>query len=66
MLSLAVSTAHIQEFAALAVVAGAAIVAIRSIYRLMKGKRSALDPCSECELAKNCKKKQLKNCTRNS
>jgi len=39
------------------VVAVAVMLAIRSIYRLITHKKSALNPCDSCKLVDNCKQK---------
>ena len=50
------------------VVALAFILAIRSIYRLVTHKKSALNPCDSCALREACQKKsnERASCTENA
>lgn len=47
------------------IVAIAFILALRSIYRVIKHKKSALNPCDSCQLKDSCLK-QHSHCEKNS
>ena len=47
------------------IVAIAFVLALRSIYRVIKHKKSALNPCDSCQLKDSCLK-QHSHCKKNS